>query len=71
MQLRPGMPESFRDYLRQRWEAGYRHGRGATRRTLVIDPLKRMLPWRVRPAPACAAIGPVTKDVDSCSRSYK
>ena len=21
------MPESFRDYLRQRWEEGYRHGR--------------------------------------------
>ena len=27
MQPRPGMPESFRDYLRQRWEAGFRHGR--------------------------------------------
>src|SRR5277367_2309130 len=27
MQPRSGMPESFRDYLRQRWEAGYRHGR--------------------------------------------
>jgi transposase len=27
MQERPGMPESFRDYLRQRWEAGCRHGR--------------------------------------------
>ena len=27
MQPRPGMPESFRDYLRQRWEAGCRHGR--------------------------------------------
>ena len=27
MQPRPGMPESFRDYLRQRWEEGYRHGR--------------------------------------------
>jgi transposase len=26
MQPRPGMPESFRDYLRQRWEAGCRHG---------------------------------------------
>jgi hypothetical protein len=26
MQPRPGMPESFRDYLHQRWEAGYRHG---------------------------------------------
>jgi transposase len=24
---RSGMPESFRDYLRQRWEAGCRHGR--------------------------------------------
>jgi hypothetical protein len=23
----PGMPESFRDYLHQRWEAGCRHGR--------------------------------------------
>jgi transposase len=27
MQPRPGMPESFLDYLRQRWEAGCRHGR--------------------------------------------
>ena len=27
MQPRPGMPESFRDYLRQRWEAGCRHAR--------------------------------------------
>ena len=27
MQPRLGMPESFRDYLRQRWEAGCRHGR--------------------------------------------
>jgi hypothetical protein len=27
MQPRPGMPESFRDYLRQRWQAGCRHGR--------------------------------------------
>jgi transposase len=26
MQPRPGMPESFRDYLHQRWEAGCRHG---------------------------------------------
>jgi transposase len=27
MQLRPGMAESFRDYLRHRWEQGCRHGR--------------------------------------------
>ena len=27
MQPRLGMAESFRDYLRQRWEAGCRHGR--------------------------------------------
>jgi transposase len=27
MQPRPGMAESFRDYLRQRWDAGIRHGR--------------------------------------------
>ena len=27
MQPRPRMPESFRDYLRQRWEAGCRRGR--------------------------------------------
>jgi hypothetical protein len=27
MQPRPGMPESFRDYLHQRWEARCRHGR--------------------------------------------
>src|ERR1700680_4583574 len=41
MQPRPGMPESFRDYLRQRWEAGCRHGR-----TLFaeIRKLKRQCP---------------------------
>jgi transposase len=27
MAPRPGLAESFRDYLRQRWEAGVRHGR--------------------------------------------
>jgi hypothetical protein len=27
MLLHSGMPESFRAYLRQRWEAGCRHGR--------------------------------------------
>jgi transposase len=27
MQPRPGMAESFREYLRQRWDAGYQHGR--------------------------------------------
>ena len=27
MQPRPGMAESFRNYLRQRWEQGCRHGR--------------------------------------------
>jgi hypothetical protein len=27
MQPRPGMPESFRDYLHQRWEVGRRHER--------------------------------------------
>jgi transposase len=27
MQPRPGMPEAFREYLQQRWEAGCRHGR--------------------------------------------
>jgi hypothetical protein len=27
MQPHPVMPESFRDYLRQRWDAGGRHGR--------------------------------------------
>ena len=27
MQQRPGMAESFRDYLRHRWDAGIRHGR--------------------------------------------
>jgi hypothetical protein len=26
MQPRPGMAESFRDYLRQCWDAGSRHG---------------------------------------------
>jgi len=27
MQPRPGMPEAFREYLRQRWDAGCQHGR--------------------------------------------
>jgi transposase len=32
MQSRSGMVEAFRDYLRQRWEAGCRH-----RRTLLVE----------------------------------
>jgi transposase len=37
MQPRPGMPESFRDYLRQRWEAGCRQSLVRFVRTLKQD----------------------------------
>jgi transposase len=49
MQPRLGMAESFRDYLRQRWEAGCRHGRKVrteltSRQAQIVDLLKRQCP---------------------------
>jgi transposase len=65
MQPRPGMPESFRDYLRQRWEAGCRHGRTlfAEIRKLgyigCYSGLARFLsPWRQPRAETRRAISP-------------
>ena len=56
MEPRPGMVESFRDYLEQRWEAGCRHGRTllAEIRELgyrgAFSPLAHFLsPWRQPP----------------------
>jgi transposase len=53
MQPRPGMPESFRDYLRQRWEAGCRHGRTLFAEIRKLGYVgcysglaKFLLPWR-------------------------
>ena len=53
MQPRPGMPESFRDYLRQRWEAGCRHGRTLFAEIRKLGYMgcysglaKFLLPWR-------------------------
>lgn len=61
MQPRPGMAESFRDYLRQRWEAGCRHGRTlfAEIRELGyvggFSSLAKLLsPWRQPPEEAMA-----------------
>ena len=51
----PGMPESFRDYLRQRWEAGLSASAHATRgdsearlRRLLLG--TRKIPFAVAPA---------------------
>jgi hypothetical protein len=55
MQPRPGMPESFRDHLRRRWEAGCRRGRTllggdseARLRRLLLG--TRKIPFAVAPA---------------------
>ena len=62
MEPRPGMVQSFRDYLQQRWEAGCRHGRTlfAEIRELgyvgAFSPLAQFLsPWRQPPVMASAA----------------
>ena len=67
MQPRPGMAESFRDYLRQRWEAGCRHGRTlfAEIRELGyvggFSSLAHLLsPWRQPPKEAMAALPEAT-----------
>src|SRR6201999_2403896 len=66
MQPRPGMPEAFREYLRQRWEAGCRHGR-----TLFAEVRNRdyagcfcrlaafLSPWRQPGGRGCIAMGAV------------
>jgi hypothetical protein len=57
MQPRPGMAESFRDYLRQRWEQGCRHGRTLLAEIRQLGYLrghsllaKLLSPWRQPPA---------------------
>ena len=67
MQPRPGMAESFRDHLRQRWEAGCRHGRTlfAEIRELGyvggFSSLAHLLsPWRQPPKEAMAALPEAT-----------
>ena len=57
MQPRPGMAESFRDYLRQRWEQGCRHGRTLLAEIRQLGYVgghsqlaKLLSPWRQPPA---------------------
>jgi hypothetical protein len=57
MQPRPGMAESFRDYLRQRWEQGCRHGRTLMAEIRQLGYIgghsqlaKLLSPWRQPPA---------------------
>jgi len=67
MQSRPGMAESFRDYLRHRWDHGCRHGRtllaeirqlgyigGHSQLAQLLSPW-RQLPVETNPKPTEAA----------------
>lgn len=69
MQPRPGMAESFHDYLRQRWEAGCRHGRtllAEIRELGYVGCFSRLAefisPWRQPPVDTTAAL-PETKQL--------
>jgi transposase len=74
IQPRPGMAESFREYLRQRWEAGCRHGRTlfAEIRELgyvgSFSTLAEFLsPWRY-PSVEATAVIPVITALDGAGR---
>jgi transposase len=63
MQPRPGMAASFHDYLRQRWEAGCRHGRtllAEIRELGYVGSFSRLAefisPWRQPPVEATAEL---------------
>ena len=67
MQPRPGMAESFRDHLRQRWEAGCRHGRTLFAEIWELgyvggfSSLAHLLsPWQQPPKEAMAALPEAT-----------
>jgi transposase len=80
MQPRPGMPESFRDYLRQRWQAGCRHGRTLFAEIQKLGYVgcysglaKFIAPWRqakaeARPIPAFPAASQVEPATSAGSR---
>lgn len=63
MQPRPGMAESFHDYLRQRWEAGCRHGRTLLAEIRELGYIgsfttlaKFLSPWRQPPVVAATVL---------------
>jgi len=67
MQPRPGMAESFRDYLQQRWEQGCRHGRTLLAEIRQLGYIgghsqlaKLLSPWRQTPA---ADTNPAAEDM--------
>jgi transposase len=69
MQPRPGMAESFREYLRQRWEQGCHHGRellAEIRQLGYVGCYSRLAqllsPWR-QPKPESAVVSPVPHPV--------
>jgi hypothetical protein len=81
MQPRSGMPESFRDYLRQRWEAGCRHGRTLLAEIRKLGYVgcysglaKFIAPWRQakaetrRPIPALPAASQLEPAISTGSR---
>lgn len=64
MQPRPGMAESFRDYLRQRWEQGCQHGRTLMAEIRQLGYVggpsqlaKLLSPWR-QPSPETKPVAP-------------
>jgi transposase len=64
MHPRPGMAESFLEYLRQRWEAGCRHGRTLFAEIRELGYVggftalaKFLSPWR-QPPPVAATVSP-------------
>jgi transposase len=66
MQPRPGMPEAFREHLRERWEAGCRHGRtlfAEVRELGYVGCFSRLAallsPWR-QPSAEAATLLPQT-----------
>jgi hypothetical protein len=67
MQPRPGMAESFSEYLRQRWEAGCRHGRTLFAEIRELGYVggftalaKFLSPWRQPPVVAATVSPEVT-----------
>ena len=69
MQPRPGMAESFRDYLRRRWEQGCRHGRTLLAEIRQLGYIgghsqlaKLLSPWRQPPAGTNPAAEDMTEE---------
>ena len=69
MQPRPGMAESFRDYLRRRWEQGCRHGRTLLAEIRQLGYIgghsqlaKLLSPWRQPPTDTNPAAEHMTEE---------